>query len=125
MDASPTRERNRRLDLYLKVWQGETPLAELDTMTTDGYVGYTGSRSRDLAGLKADIAAYLAASPSARFTVEHRFGQGDFIATRLSARAAVAGAADLVAAGLNISRWEDDLLAEEWAVWEPLHTADA
>lgn len=28
--------------------------------------------------------------------------------------------APLFACGLNISRWENGRLAEEWAVWEPL-----
>ncbi len=75
MDSSLIPERERRLDRYLKVWQGEAPFGELDTLTADGYVGHIGSRSRDLAGLRADIVTSWTAAPAARFMVEPRFAQ--------------------------------------------------
>lgn len=114
--------RHRNFERYLGVWQGDLGLNELASLTTPGYLGHLGSRERDLAGLTAEISAYRETAPSVRFLVEHRFGQGDFFATRLSARgtSAVDGS-ELVAAGLNISRWENERLAEEWAIWEPLH----
>lgn len=75
---------------------------------------------RDLARLKDDIRAYRAAAPGTVFRVEHQFGDGSGnLATRLSAQTDDAGASRRpVVAGLNISRWDDGRLAEEWAVWE-------
>ena len=118
----PADGRDRAFERYLRVWQGELDVAELSTLTAPGYLGHIGSRERDLAGLMADIRAYRDAAPSTRFTVEHRFADGPFLATRLSARStSSADGAELVAAGINISRWENDRIAEEWAIWEPMH----
>jgi len=39
----------------------------------------------------------------------------------VSVRARSKSGDELEAAGMNISRWDGDKLAEEWAVWEPLH----
>jgi hypothetical protein len=58
--------------------------------------------------------AYRERTPDVRFRSEHQFGEGDYLATRLTATAA-----GQTICGLNISRWEDGLLAEEWALWEP------
>ena len=59
--------------------------------------------------------------PDVCFCVEHQFGQGAYLASRLSARAASRGQVTLL--GLNLSRWEDDRLAEEWAMWETFQAA--
>lgn len=61
--------------------------------------------------------AYRNGAPSVRFTVEHQFGEGDFVATRLRAEIIHRGNT-ITVRGINISRWEGDRLAEEWAVWE-------
>jgi hypothetical protein len=80
---------------------------------TPGYRGHLGSRERDVAQLKQDIAAYRRRLPDVRFVVEHQFDDGEYLASRLSA---TAGGKTIT--GLNMSRWPDGLLAEEWAVWE-------
>ena len=95
------------------IWNGDLGIDELDQLVTATYRGHIGSRSRDLAQLKLDIAAYRENAPGVRFTPEHQFGQGVYLATRLTAHA---GGRTIT--GLNMSRWQDDLLAEEWAVWE-------
>ncbi len=118
-----SRRRQRTRDRYLAVWNGDAPLKDLERVVTPGFVGHMGSRSRDLAGLAADITAYRTANPGVRFTIEDAFEADDAIASRIIARATRTGAA-LVAVGLNISRWEGDRLAEEWAVWEALHPAN-
>jgi predicted ester cyclase len=103
------------------VWQGEADLDTLDELVTPTYIGHIGSRDRDLARLKQDIAAYRQAAPDVRFRVEHQFGEGEYVATRVTAHATdPATGQPTKACGLNISRWEDGLLAEEWAVWENL-----
>jgi hypothetical protein len=97
----------------LAVWNGDADLTELDLLITASYRGHLGSRERDADQLKDDIAAYRRRVPGVRFTAEHQFGEGDYLATRLTA-----SAGSRTIAGLNVSRWEDDLLAEEWAIWE-------
>ena len=119
-------ESERAADLYLAVWQGDAAMDELDGLMTADYVGHMGARRRDLRQLRRDIEAYRASAPGVRFRVEHRFSSGPYVVTRLSATALRSSdGVALVAAGLNVSRWEGDRLAEEWAVWEPLHPAES
>ena len=116
--------REQSADRYLAVWQGEAPLDEVDNLLLADYVGHIGSRRRDRSQLKLDIEAYRAAVPGVRFHVEHRFDEGAYVATRLTATAVrISDGVTLVAAGLNVSRSDGNRLAEEWAVWEPLHPA--
>ena len=117
-------DRETSMRRYLAVWNGTASVDELDHLVTPGYVGHIGSRDRDLGELKRDIVAYHARAGDVEFKVLHRFSEGDYVATRLVARVAdpTTGVA-LAASGLNTSRWEDGLLAEEWAVWESLEPA--
>jgi SnoaL-like protein len=116
--------RERVLARYLAAWQGEADLDTIDELVTDEYVGHMGLGNRGLAELKRDIAAYRQSARNVRFSIHHRFGEGDYLATRVSVRATGANGEALTAAGLNISRWEGDRLAEEWAVWERLHPVE-
>lgn len=97
----------------LAVWNGEVELDEIDSLLAPSYRSHLGSRERDVVQLKQDIASYRARVPDVRFTAEHQFGEGNYLATRLTATAG-----GRTVAGLNLSRWENDLLAEEWAMWE-------
>jgi pyrimidine operon attenuation protein/uracil phosphoribosyltransferase len=108
---------------YLAIWNGEQEPSSLDGIVTNDFVGHIGSRDRDLARLKEDIQAYQRAAPSVRFTIHHQFGEGDFLASRVSAEITDRSGASVSLTGINISRWEDDRLAEEWAVWEELPKA--
>ena len=110
---------------YLAIASGDGDFAELDTLMAPSFIGHMGERTRDLAQLKRDIAAYRASADEVRFQIEHEFGEGDFLATRVVASAVRrSDGATLVARGINISRWVGLLLAEEWAVWEALHPSD-
>lgn len=104
----------------LAVWNGDEPLEALDSLVSPSYRGHIGLRERDLSRLKQDIRAFRDSRPGVRFEIEHQFGDDAHLATRLTARvpADTAGEPGTVC-GLNISRWEDGVLAEEWAVWEP------
>ena len=101
----------------LAVWNGEADPDELDTLLAPSYRGHLGSRNRDAAGVRLDIAAYREQTPDVRFRPEHQFAEGDYLATRLTATAG-----GRTVCGMNISRWEDGLLAEEWAIWETFGT---
>lgn len=113
-DRAETRRR------YLQIWNGERELDDLDSLVTPGYIGHMGSRDRGVERLKEDIAAYRRGAPSVRFHVEHEFGDADYVASRVVARGKDAEGRPVSARGLNISRFESVLLAEEWAEWEPL-----
>jgi hypothetical protein len=114
-------DREASLRRYMEIWNGSANLEELDRLLTPSYLGHMGSRDRDLRQLKEDIDAYRQRANDVRFEVLHRFSEGDYVATRVVAHATDAETgSQLSACGLNISRWEDGLLAEEWAVWEPL-----
>lgn len=114
-------DRHPGFDRLLAVWNGETDVSTLDALVTTGYRGHIGSRGRDLTRVKVDIAAYRRAVPAVTFRIEHQFRDADYLATRLTAHAKdAASGTRLTACGLNISRWEGGLLAEEWAVWESL-----
>jgi hypothetical protein len=116
-------DRRRTFARLLAVWNGEADLDELDSLVSPTYRGHLGLRDRDSARLKQDIAAYRERVLGVRFRVEHQFGEGDYLASRLTAHAPAIAAAEAVVCGLNISRWEDGLLAEEWAVWETFGSA--
>jgi hypothetical protein len=112
-------DRRETFARLLDIWNGEAALDELDSIVSPTYRGHMGSRDRDLARLKQDIADYRQRVPGIRFRVEHQFGHDDHLASRLTAHAPSARAGEPAAVcGLNISRWDDGLLAEEWAVWE-------
>ena len=110
------------MDRYLAVWNGEASVDDLDGILSTAYRGHMGSRERTASELREDILAYRERTPGVRFRLVHQFGDGEYIATRLTAEAnhPQTGAAISVT-GINISRWVDGRLAEEWAVWETLN----
>jgi len=122
MDDEMRAARERAWARLIAIWEGRAELDELDRLVTSDYVGHLGSRRRTLSELKSDIAAYRAATTNLEFRIARQFAEDDHLATRLTAHGIDAETGvELVAAGLNVSRWSGDQLAEEWAVWEPLH----
>jgi hypothetical protein len=111
-------DRRETLSRYLAIWNGEQPLEALDALVTPGFLGHNGSRERNVSRLKADIAAYRHNAPSVRFGVDHQFGDDEYLASRVHAHITDRDGNEVTLHGINISRWEGDLLAEEWAVWE-------
>jgi hypothetical protein len=109
------RDRHETFERLLAVWNGEADVDELDSLLAPAYLGHLGSRDRDAARLREDIVSYRTRVPGACFRAEHQFGEGDYLATRLTAATAAGGE---TICGLNMSRWEGGLLAEEWAIWE-------
>ena len=112
----------KTFERLLAVWNGEADLGELDKLVSPTYRGHLGSSERGLAQLRQDIAAYRERVPDVRFRVEHQFGKGDYLASRLIAEALTTGSVTSIC-GINISRWENGLLTEEWAVWETFGAA--
>lgn len=106
------------MDRYLAVWNGEASVDVLDSILSPAYRGHLGSQARTAAELRQDILDYQERLPGVRFRLEHQFGDGEHLATRVTANAVDATGNPMSATGINISRWENGLLAEEWAVWE-------
>jgi hypothetical protein len=111
-------DRRESFARLLAIWNGKVALEELDSLVSPTYRGHIGSRDRDLERLKQDIVEYRERVPGVQFCVKHQFGEGPHLATRLTAGTHAASENVAAVCGLNISRWEDGLLAEEWAVWE-------
>jgi steroid delta-isomerase-like uncharacterized protein len=78
--------------------------------------------------LKENIGIYRTGFPGFRITVHHQFGQGDHLATRWSVVGKHDGPlGDLPATGegidipaMTISRFEGDLIAEEWELFDEM-----
>lgn len=111
-------EGQESFERLLAIWNGDAEPGELSSILSLAYRGRIGSRERDAAGLARDIAALRERFPGVRFAVEHGFGDGECLASRLTAHVPGPAGASTVVRGMNVSRWEDGLLAEEWAVWE-------
>lgn len=104
---------------YLAVWNGEAPVDDLPSVLAEQYRGHLGSLDRDAAALAEAIKAYRARMPDVRFAVDHQFGDGEHLASRVRATATHPDTGQpLILVGINVSRWHDGRLAEEWAVWE-------
>jgi hypothetical protein len=104
---------------YLAIWNGEAPVDDLRRVLGAGYRGHLGSVDRDAAALAEAITAYRERLPDVRFAVDHQFGDGVHLASRVRATATHPDTGQpLELVGINVSRWQDGKLAEEWAVWE-------
>jgi len=107
--------RSRRFALLLEVWSGGDPDA-LESLITPGYIGHMlhlehGERTAEqYAGW---ILSYREANPGTRFVVEDQSACGD----RLWSRVLATHGDGRHAHGMNVSRFEGDRIAEEWAVW--------
>lgn len=77
-DNRQVADRHEGFDQVLAVWTGSADLANLDALVTPDYVGFIGSRRRDLARLKTDIEAYRTAAPGVAFSIvpRHEIWQG-------------------------------------------------
>jgi ABC-type uncharacterized transport system YnjBCD ATPase subunit len=109
--------------LAVTIWESGD-VAQLADVIGDHYVGHTAAGDRDLAGLRARIAAFRAGLLEPRLTIIDQLSDGDRLATRLRAegRDAATGA-PVIMVGLNISRFEQGRIVEEWPVWERVSAA--
>jgi steroid delta-isomerase-like uncharacterized protein len=79
---------------------------------------------RGVEGLKALVESYRNAVPDLRVTIEHQFSEGDYVATRWTARGTHEGelmgvpatGRDVTLTGITVSRCQDGKIVEEWEV---------
>ena len=105
-------------------------LDTIDELYTEDCVwhGPGGVRLAGRNALKENLGIYRTGFPGFRITVEHQFGQGDHLATRWSVVGKHDGPlGDLPATGegidisaMTISRFEGDLIAEEWELFDEM-----
>jgi steroid delta-isomerase-like uncharacterized protein len=94
-------------------------LMAADVVSHDLVPGQTTDRN----GVKAAIAAFRAAYPDLRLTIEDMFGEGDRVATRVTIRGTQtvdlpgqpAKGEVFTWAGIGITRYRDGQIVEQWA----------
>ena len=94
-----------------EIWvQGD--FSHVAELLTDDYVGHSGLNDRSLDEFLTGVELYRAQHPNMHLDVLEQFEAGDRLVSRLRVYSA-----GKVAIGINISRFEGDRIAEEWAVW--------
>lgn len=99
----------------LAIWDGGDP-AGLEHLITRDYIGHmlhVGPGERTGAMYGDWIAQYRENNPGVRFEVQDQLWHEDKVWSRLVARTPDGS----VAHGMNVSRFVDNKIAEEWAVW--------
>jgi SnoaL-like domain len=112
----PLTSRAATFDRLLLVWNGGDPGDVNELITTDyqGHMLHLPAGERSAQQYPQWIRDYRLASPGVTFEVVDQATGGDRLWTRLTAtRADSAG----VAHGMNVSRFDGERIAEEWAVW--------
>ena len=84
----------------------------LHELLTEDYAGHSGLRDRTLEQLRADVEVFRAHHPGLHLDVLDQFEVADRLVSRL--RAYSVGKAS---AGINVSRFVEERIAEEWSVW--------
>lgn len=103
---------------YVSIWERGS-LDELTDVLAPNYVGHASTGSRDADGLRERIGKFRKVYLGAHFTIEDQVAEGDKVATRMTATAtSSATGMPVKLIGLNVSRFQDGRIAEEWPVWE-------
>ena len=106
-------------DGLLNVWQ-TGPGSAVSAMLTLDYVGHmlhVDEGERDREGYPGWIDAFRSRNPGTRFHIVERLVVGERVFSRIEATRASADGATLISHGMNLSRFLDGLIAEEWAIW--------
>lgn len=103
---------------YVTIWESGA-LDDLPDVLAPNYVGHVASGSRGVDGLRDRITRFRQLYPDVRFVIEDQVAEGDRVATRLTATATSSATGKVVKlVGLNVSRFQEGRIAEEWPVWE-------
>lgn len=103
---------------YVGIWESGV-LDKLSGVLAPNYVGHAADGSRGAEELSERIAQFHKLYLGVRFIIEDQVAEGDRVATRMTATATSSATGKPVKLiGLNISRFQDGRIAEEWPVWE-------
>ncbi len=96
-------------------------VSAIDHVVAPEYVGHVSTGNRDRQGLRERIEAFQRLYSSIAFHVEDQLADGDNFVTRLSADLTSRDTGKSVKLiGINISRFADRKIIEEWNTWEPV-----
>jgi predicted ester cyclase len=102
----------------VQIWE-RGAVDELVRVTHENYVGHTPLGDRDLVGLRQRILDFHASYRDLRFIVEDQICEGDRVASHMTATATRASDGKTIRLyGLNLSRFRDNKMIEEWMTWE-------
>lgn len=104
-------------------------LDALDAVISPDYVLHDPANPeeiRGVEGLKALVETYRSGVSDLHVTIDHQFADGDYVATRFTARGTHDGeilgvpatGRDVTFAGITVSRCRDGMIVEEWEVSE-------
>jgi steroid delta-isomerase-like uncharacterized protein len=110
-------------------WQGK--LEEVLELVGDDYVGHIPGapepiRGKD--GFREFVTTYLTGFPDGTITLDHQIAEGDFVASRWTARGTNSGelmgmqptGKQVTVPGITLSRFVDGKLRESWVSWDTL-----
>ena len=124
MLLSPAHERMPKSSARPSSSGSAANIADGDKFITADYIGHTSSGDRDRAGLHKRIESFGAKYSNVHFQIMDQVASGDRVASRLEATATeTATGQSIRMIGMNISRFRDGKIAEEWAVWEIVRPA--
>lgn len=108
-----------QFDRLLDVWSGGDPSQLADVVTADyaGHMLHLAAGDRTAAEYAPRIRAYREANPGTVFRVVDQAASGDRLWSRVEALRGDGRRAH----GMNVSRFVDGRIAEEWAVWSDWH----
>ena len=113
---------------YLQLWSSEDESIAADIFAPD-YIDHTHpNRAPGSESVKQEIAAFRAAFPDARATIEHMIGEGDIVAFRFVLRATHQGqfgpfpptGKEVVLTGMDFVRIANGRLVELWSSQDTL-----
>jgi steroid delta-isomerase-like uncharacterized protein len=119
-----------RTEFVLHAWQaawGEGDVAAFEKILAPGYVRHTKSGDEDITKLRQAITDSRAAFPDLHTEILQSVEQGDTLAIRWQSHGTHTGSfmgvpsteRTVTVIGASFCRFTDDLLAEEWVVWDP------
>jgi steroid delta-isomerase-like uncharacterized protein len=119
-----------RIDFILNAWRaawGDGDVAAFESILAPGYVRHTKSGPKDIDVLRREINDSRTAFPDLDTEILETVEQGDMVAIRWHSQGTHTGSfmgvpptqRRVSVTGASFCRFADDLLAEEWVVWDP------
>ena len=121
---------HNRIDFILQAWRaawGNGDVEAFESILAPDYVRHTKSGAKDIEVLRQEINDSRTAFPDLDTEILDTVEQGDMVAIRWRSQGTHTGSFMGVpptervvsVTGASFCRFADDLLAEEWVVWDP------
>jgi steroid delta-isomerase-like uncharacterized protein len=121
---------HNRIEFILQAWTaawGAGDVEAFESILAPGYVRHTKSGPKDIDVLRREINDSRTAFPDIDTEILETVEQGDMVAIRWRSQGTHTGSfmgvpptqRRVLVTGASFCRFADDLLAEEWVVWDP------